>query len=94
MSKNQFASFSVPYLTIFFGGIGFYCEQIYDHNPWHPHHQNVQRIIPQGDNVRVENYALKDPDLHTGAGQDLEILATVTSDCIELHEGCTIIFKR
>lgn len=82
----------LPY--IFFGGLGFYSEQIYDHDPWHPHHQNVQRIIPQGDNVRVENYALKDPDLHTGAGQDLEILATVTPESLELREGCAIIFKR
>ncbi|MCJ8283652.1 MAG: chromophore lyase CpcT/CpeT [Rivularia sp. ALOHA_DT_140] len=77
----------------FFNGIGFYSEQIYDHDPWRPHHQNVQRIISQGDDVRVENYALKDPDLHTGAGQDLEILATITPDCIEIRQGCAIIFK-
>ncbi|MCL2929903.1 MAG: chromophore lyase CpcT/CpeT [Trichodesmium sp. MAG_R01] len=78
----------------FFGGIGFYSEEIYDHDPWHPHYQFVKRVIPQGDSVRVENYALKDPDLHTGAGQDLEILATLTPDNIELRKGCAMIFKR
>ena len=78
----------------FFNEIGFYSEQIYDHDPWRPHHQNVQRITSQGDDVRVDNYALKDPDIHTGAGQDLEILTTITPDYIELREGCAIIFKR
>jgi len=78
----------------FFQGIGFYSEQIYDYDPWKPHHQNVQRIVPQGDLVYVENYALKDPDLYTGAGRDLEILQTITPDCLERRYGCSIIFQR
>ena len=78
----------------FFEGIGFYSEQVYDYDPWHPHHQNVHRIFAQGDNVFVENYALKDKDLYTGSGSDLEILKTITPESIELRNGCAIIFQR
>ena len=32
--------------------------------------------------------------MHTGAGEDLEILGSITPDSIELRKGCAIIFKR
>ena len=36
----------LPY--IFFGGIGFYSEEIYDHDPWHPHyHVSLRCIVTQ-----------------------------------------------
>ncbi|HIK38589.1 MAG: chromophore lyase CpcT/CpeT [Geminocystis sp.] len=78
----------------FFGGIGFYSEQVYDYDMWKPYRQGVHRLIPGDDYVYVENYALKNPIWYAGSGHNRSILETITPDVIERRYNCSMIFKR
>ncbi|MGK7872836.1 MAG: chromophore lyase CpcT/CpeT [Xenococcaceae cyanobacterium] len=78
----------------FFSGIGFYSEQVYDYDLWGPYRQGVHRMVNRGDQIYIENYSLKDALLYAGAGRDLDILETITPDCIERRYNCSMIFKR
>ncbi len=78
----------------FFGGIGFYSEQVYDYDLWTPYRQGVHRLVDQGDQVYIENYSLKDRIVYAGAARELEILKTITPDCIERRYNCSMIFRR
>ena len=78
----------------FFQGIGFYSEQVYDYDLWTPYRQGVHRFVDQGDQIYVENYALKDGVLYGGAGRNLEILHSITHDSIERRCHCSMIFRR
>ncbi|HAC63786.1 MAG TPA: chorismate-binding protein [Cyanothece sp. UBA12306] len=78
----------------FFEGIGFYSEQAYDYDLWSPYRQGVHRFVQQEGQVYLENYALKEGILYAGAGRELEILKTITPDCIERRYNCSMIFQQ
>ena len=78
----------------FFGGVGFYSEQVYDYDMWSPYRQGVHRFVDQGDHIYIENYALTDPMLYAGAGRELSILHSITTDCIERRTHCSMVFRR
>ncbi|MBR8827695.1 MAG: chromophore lyase CpcT/CpeT [Gomphosphaeria aponina SAG 52.96 = DSM 107014] len=78
----------------FFGGIGFYSEQVYDYNLWTPYRQGVHRFVDQGEQIYVENYGLKDKILYAGAGREPDILKTITPACIERRYNCSMVFQR
>lgn len=78
----------------FFSGIGFYSEQVYNHDLWTPYRQGVHRFVNQGEQVYIENYGLKDRILYAGAGRELDILKTITPDCIERRYNCSMVFQR
>ncbi|NEP01328.1 MAG: chorismate-binding protein [Symploca sp. SIO2E9] len=78
----------------FFSGIGFYSEQVYDYDLWSPYRQGVHRLVDQGDKIYIENYSLKDSLLYAGAGRELEILKTITPECIERRYHCSMVFWR
>lgn len=77
----------------FFNDIGFYSEQVYDYDVWTPYRQGVHRMVDQGDQVYIENYGLQDPILYAGAGRDLEILKTLSPNCIERRWHCSMVFR-
>lgn len=83
-----------PLPVEFFSGIGFYSEQVYDHDLWTPYRQGVHRFVDQGDAIYVENYSLHDPIQYAGAARDRSILNTITPACIERRHDCSMIFKR
>ena len=78
----------------FFMGIGLYSEQVYDYDLWQPYRQGVHRLVDQGDQIYIENYSLKNPMYYAGSGRDLNILKTITPECIERRYHCSMIFKR
>jgi len=78
----------------FFSGIGFYSEQAYDYDLWSPYRQGVHRFVDQGEQIYVENYKLTDPMLYAGSGRRLDILKTITPDCIERRYNCSMVFQR
>ncbi len=77
----------------FFSGVGLYSEQTQDYDLWSPYRQGVHRLVDQGDRIYIENYGLKDRFLYAGAGHNTDILKTITPDCIERREGCSMVFK-
>ncbi|MEG3851287.1 chromophore lyase CpcT/CpeT [Microcoleus sp. herbarium19] len=78
----------------FFGGIGFYSEQVYDYDVWNPYRQGIHRLVEQENQIYIENYGLKDGMMYAGAGRELDILMTITPDSIERRYNCSMIFKR
>ena len=78
----------------FFGGIGFYSEQVYDYDLWSPYRQGVHRFVQQDEVIYVENYALNDGMLYAGAGRNKDILKTITRDAIERRYNCSMIFQE
>jgi CpeT protein len=78
----------------FFSGIGFYSEQVFNHDMWTPYRQGVHRFVEQNGQVYIENYGLKDRIPYAGAGRELEILKTITPDCIERRYNCSMVFQR
>jgi CpeT protein len=96
-SPKNFAHIHVffrPLAIEFFSGIGFYSEQIYDYAPWNPYRQGVHRLVDQGHQIYIENYSLKDAMLYAGAAREPSILKTITPDCIERRQNCSMVFKR
>lgn len=78
----------------FFNGIGLYSEQVYDYDLWLPYRQGVHRLVDRGDHIYIENYSLKDALFYAGSGRDLNILKTITPDCIERPHHCSMVFRR
>jgi CpeT protein len=78
----------------FFSGIGLYSEQVYDYDLWRPYRQGVHRLVDRGNQIYIENYSLKDAFLYAGAARELEILTTITQDCLQQRCNCAMIFKR
>ncbi|MGH7998978.1 MAG: chromophore lyase CpcT/CpeT [Brasilonema sp.] len=96
-NPQQFAHIHIFFRPLpfeFFNAIGFYSEQVYDHDLWSPYRQGVHRLVAQGEQIYIENYGLNDPLLYAGAARELSILRTITPDCIERRYHCSMIFKR
>lgn len=83
-----------PLAFEFFQGIGFYSEQVYDHDLWNPYRQGVHRLVDRGNQIYIENYALKDSLFFAGAGRDLNILRTITPNHIERRYNCSMVFQK
>jgi CpeT protein len=78
----------------FFSEIGFYSEQVYDYDLWSPYRQGVHRLVDRGESIYIENYSLKDAIVYAGAARELSILKTITPDCLERRDRCSMVFKR
>lgn len=94
---QQFAHIRILFRPLpfeFFNAIGFYSEQVYDHDLWTPYRQGVHKLIDQESQIYIENYSLNDPVQYAGAARELSILKTVTPDCIQRRYNCSMVFKR
>jgi CpeT protein len=94
---QQFAHIHIFFRPLpweFFNAIGFYSEQVYDHDMWTPYRQGVHRLIDQGEQIYIENYSLNDPVQYAGAARELSILKTIKPDCIQRRYNCSMVFKR
>jgi CpeT protein len=83
-----------PLLWDFFGGIGLYSEQVYDYDLWSPYRQGLHRLVDHGDHIYIENYSLQDAYLYAGAAREPSILATITPQCLERRQNCSMVFTR
>jgi CpeT protein len=96
-SPKDFAHIHVlfrPLPYAFFGAVGFYSEQVYDYDLWQPYRQGVHCLIDNGDHIYIENYGLKNPIFFAGAARDVNILNTITPDCLERRYHCSMVFRR
>lgn len=79
-----------------FEGYGFYIEQVYDLDLSKPYRQAVIKLTPTPDDfsIRIENYAIQNPERFVGAGRDFSKLdALQASELIHLP-GCAVIAER
>lgn len=94
---QQFAHIRILFRPLpfeFFNAIGFYSEQVYDHDLWTPYRQGIHKLIDQETQIYIENYSLNDPIQYAGAARELSILKTITPDCIQRRYNCSMVFKR
>jgi CpeT protein len=94
---QQFAHIRIFFRPLpfdFFKAIGFYSEQVYDHDLWSPYRQGVHRLVDRGEQIYIENYSLIDPILYAGAARELSILKTIKPDSLERRYNCSMIFQR
>lgn len=96
-NPQQFAHIHILFRPLpfnFFNGIGFYSEQVYDHDLWSPYRQGVHRLVDQEGQVYIENYGLDDPVQYAGAAREPSILKTITPDVIQRRYHCSMVFKK
>jgi CpeT protein len=94
---QQFAHIHIFFRPLpfeFFQGIGFYSEQVYDHDLWTPYRQGIHRVVDRGDDIYIENYSLKDAIRFAGAARELSILRTISDRDIEPRQNCSMVFHR
>lgn len=77
--------------------LGFYVEQSYDIYPNAPYRQRVLRLWAdptlEGGLIKIQNYALKTPEIWAGSGKNLEQLEQLTIDDLEELCGCLTTVK-
>jgi CpeT protein len=94
---QQFAHIHIFFRPLpfdFFDGIGFYSEQVYDHDLWTPYRQGVHRVVDRQADTYIENYSLIDPIRYAGAARELSILNTITTNDIARRQHCSMVFRR
>ncbi|AFY95024.1 chromophore lyase CpcT/CpeT [Chamaesiphon minutus] len=94
---QQFAHIHIFFRPLpfdFFNGIGFYSEQVYDHDLWTPYRQGIHRVVDRGDDIYIENYSLIDPIRYAGAAREISILKTITTNNIARRQHCSMVFRR
>jgi CpeT protein len=96
-NPQQFAHIRIYFRPLpfdFFNAIGFYSEQVYDHDLWSPYRQGIHRLVDHQNQVYIENYGLDDPIQYAGAARELSILKTITPSCIQRRYHCSMVFKK
>jgi CpeT protein len=94
---QQFAHIHIFFRPLpfdFFNGIGFYSEQVYDHDLWTPYRQGIHRVVDRGEDTYIENYSLIDPIRYAGAARELSILKTIAPNDISRRQHCSMVFNR
>ena len=74
-------------------GPGFYSEQIYDHLPWSPYRQSLNKVIIINGILILENYILSNPIRLAGAGRNPGLLKDLKAQKYTLRKGCSMNFK-
>lgn len=96
-NPQQFAHIHVFFRPLpfdFFQAIGFYSEQVYDHDLWTPYRQGIHRLVDLGDRIYIENYSLTDPIRFAGAARELSILKTIQPSDTQRRYNCSMVFYR
>jgi CpeT protein len=96
-NPQQFAHIHIFFRPLpfdFFQAIGFYSEQVYDHDLWTPYRQGIHKMVDRGDRAYIENYSLSDRIRYAGAARELSILNTITPDVIDRRYNCSMVFQR
>jgi CpeT protein len=97
LDPQQFAHIHIFFRPLpfdFFNAIGFYSEQVYDHDLWTPYRQGIHRVVDQQDQIYIENYSLIDPIRYAGAAREPSILKTITPQDINRRHNCSMVFQR
>ncbi len=75
-------------------GVSIYSEQSYEHSPWSPYRQSVNKIQIDGNNLIMENYKLESAYRFAGSGFDEQILSTIKEQNLSRRENCEMIFYK
>jgi hypothetical protein len=77
-----------PLPIAFFGVPGLYLEQAYDFAQDQPYRIRVLKFVERDGKIEIPHYRLKNDDAMRGAARNLNKLATLTRDDLDLMCGC------
>jgi hypothetical protein len=80
-----------PLPVEFLDGVSLYLEQAYDIELKTPYRVRVLKLVPMGDRIDIENYAIENESLFYGASRDLQRLQELKKAEFKLMPGCTFI---
>ena len=80
-----------PLPVEFLDGVSLYLEQAYDIELKTPYRVRVLKLVPMGDRIDIENYAIENEQQFYGASRDLERLQELKKAEFKLMPGCTFI---
>ncbi|NJK67114.1 MAG: chorismate-binding protein [Microcoleus sp. CSU_2_2] len=72
-------------------GVSLYLEQAYDIQLNSPYRVRVLKLVPMGDRIDIENYAIENEQQFYGASRDLQRLQELKTAEFKLMPGCTFI---
>ncbi len=75
-------------------GISIYSEQSYDHSPWSPYRQAVNKLIIKGSTFIMENYKIENAYMFAGGGFENAILQTIKKEDLSIRESCEMNFYK
>lgn len=83
-----------PLPIAFFGVPGLYLEQAYDFAQDQPYRIRVLKFVECDGKIEIPHYRLKNDDAMRGAARDLNKLATLNLDDLDLMCGCGMDVTR
>lgn len=72
-------------------GISFYVEQAYDYMLNQPYRVRVLKLLPAGDHIEIENYAVEQEEEFHGASRTPERLKNLTASRLKKLPCCNFI---
>jgi len=72
-------------------GVSLYLEQAYDYQLNDPYRVRVLKLVPTGDRIDIENYALENEQQFYGSSRDPVRLQTLKPEMLKKLPGCTFI---
>ncbi len=72
-------------------GVSLYLEQAYDIELNSPYRVRVLKLVPMGDRIDIENYAIANEEQFYGASRDRQKLQELKTAEFKLMPGCTFL---
>lgn len=77
-----------PLPFAFMGGVSFYLEQAYDFSLQRPYRSRVLKLLPEDNQITIENYGIEGEEDYFGAARDRQRLQTLVRDRVVKLPGC------
>ena len=75
-------------------GVSFYSEQSYNHSPWLPYRQAVNKLLIKDKVFILQNYKIENAYRFAGGGSQTEILSEINISQLSLRESCEMNFYK
>jgi hypothetical protein len=73
------------------GGISLYLEQAYDYQLNQPYRVRILKLVPTGNAIEIENYAIENEQQFYGSSREPVRLEALNPETIKKLSGCTFI---
>ena len=75
-------------------GVSFYSEQSYNHSPWSPYRQAVNKLLIKDKVFILQNYKIENAYRFAGGGYQPKILSEINISQLSLRESCEMNFYK
>ncbi len=100
--QSQSNPIKFAHINMFFRDVPFaifnerfiYSEQSYNHDPWSPYRQALNKIYAYDNLIIIDNYTVEDPIRVAGSGFMPELLDTLKDMKLKKKDGCSMVFRE